>query len=102
MASALAVYSGVLLVISDGVPLDDATLSANPGSYLDQHLRNVVKWIERRSSVELVAIGIGHDVSDYYRRALAIGSADELGTAMIEQLAKLFAPRRTAAAGDKS
>jgi cobaltochelatase CobT len=92
----------ILLVISDGVPLDDATLSANPGSYLDQHLRNVVKWIERRSSVELVAIGIGHDVSDYYQRALAIGSADELGTAMIEQLAKLFAPRLAAAAGDQS
>ena len=92
----------ILLVISDGVPLDDATLSANPGSYLDQHLRNVVKWIERRSSVELVAIGIGHNVSDYYQRALAIGGADELGTAMIEQLANLFTPRSNAAAAGKS
>ncbi len=84
----------VLMVISDGVPLDEATLSANPGSYLDQHLRNVVKWIERRSPVELVAIGIGHNVTDYYRRALTIATAEELGTAMIEQLALLFAPLR--------
>lgn len=83
----------ILMVISDGVPLDEATLSANPGSYLDQHLRNVVKWIERRSPVELLAIGIGHNVSDYYRHAISISSADELGTAMIEQLARLFAPR---------
>jgi cobaltochelatase CobT len=83
----------ILMVISDGVPLDEATLSANPGSYLDQHLRNVVKWIERRSPVELLAIGIGHNVGDYYQRAITISSADALGAAMIEQLAQLFAPR---------
>jgi cobaltochelatase CobT len=84
----------ILMVVSDGVPLDEATLSANPGSYLDQHLRNVVKWIERRSQVELLAIGIGHNVTDYYQRALTIAKADELGTAMVEQLALLFAPRQ--------
>ena len=85
----------ILMVISDGVPLDEATLSTNPGSYLDQHLRNVVKWIERRSPVELLAIGIGHNVSECYQRALSIATAEELGTAMIEQLARLFAPRRS-------
>jgi cobaltochelatase CobT len=82
----------ILMVISDGVPLDQATLSANPGGYLDQHLREVIRWIEDRSDVELVAIGIGHEVGDYYRRAVAIGSTDDLGPAMIDQLAKLFAP----------
>jgi cobaltochelatase CobT len=82
----------ILMVISDGVPLDQATLSANPGGYLDQHLRDVIGWIERRAEVELVAIGIGHEVGDYYRRAVAIGSTDELGHAMIGQLAQLFAP----------
>jgi cobaltochelatase CobT len=81
----------ILMVISDGVPLDEATLSANPGGYLEHHLRNVVKWIETRSGVELVAIGIGHDVTDFYERAVAIPTVDELGNAMIEQLADLFA-----------
>ncbi len=80
----------ILMVISDGVPLDEATLSANPGGYLEQHLRNVVKWIETRSPVELVAIGIGHDVTDFYARAVAIPGVDQLGPAMIEQLADLF------------
>jgi cobaltochelatase CobT len=84
----------ILMVISDGVPLDEATLSANAGSFLEQHLRNVVKWIETRSAVELVAIGIGHDVTDYYQRAVAIGGPEELGAAMIEQLASLFLPRQ--------
>jgi cobaltochelatase CobT len=83
----------VLMVVSDGVPLDEATLSANPGGYLEQHLRNVVKWIETRSPVELVAIGIGHDVTDSYARAVAIPNADQLGSAMIEQLAGLFVDR---------
>lgn len=83
----------ILMVISDGVPLEQTTLSANPGGYLDQHLRQVIRWIEERSEVELVAIGIGHEVGDYYRRALAIGSTDDLGPAMIGQLAALFAPR---------
>jgi cobaltochelatase CobT len=86
----------ILVVISDGVPLDEATLSANPGSYLEQHLRNVVKWIETRSEVELVAIGIGHDVTDFYRRAVAIENVEQLGGAMMAQLAALFAPPRSA------
>jgi cobaltochelatase CobT len=86
----------ILMVISDGVPLDEATLSANPGSYLEQHLRNVVNWIETRSPIELVAIGIGHDVTDYYRRAVAIEDAEQLGGAMTEQLAALFADPATA------
>ena len=81
----------ILMVISDGVPLDEATLSANPGSYLEQHLRNVVRWIEKHSRVELLAIGIGHDVSDFYQRALTIASAEQLGAAMTTQLADLFA-----------
>ncbi len=82
----------ILIVISDGVPLDEATLSANPGSFLEQHLRRVVEWIETQSPVELVAIGIGHDVTDFYRRAVAIESAEQLGGAMMEQLTALFAP----------
>jgi len=81
----------ILIVISDGVPLDEATLSANPGSFLESHLRRVVEWIETRSPVELVAIGIGHDVTDFYRRAVAIEDAEQLGGAMIEQLTALFA-----------
>jgi cobaltochelatase CobT len=80
----------ILMAISDGVPLCEATLSANPGGYLEQHLRNVVKWIETRSTVELVAIGIGHDVTDFYQRAVAIPDIEQLGNAMIEQLADLF------------
>jgi cobaltochelatase CobT len=83
----------ILMVISDGVPLDQATLSANPGGYLDQHLRDVIRWIERRGEVELAAIGIGHEVGDYYSRAVAIASTEELGPAMINQFAELFAPR---------
>ena len=81
----------ILMVISDGVPLDEATLSANPGSYLEQHLRNVVRWIEQRSAIELLAIGIGHDVGDYYQRALTIAGAEQLGAAMTTQLAALLA-----------
>ena len=86
----------ILMIISDGVPLEGATLSANPGGYLDQHLRRVIRWIERGSAVELAAIGIGHEVGDYYRRAVAIGSTEDLGPAMVEQLAALFSPRRRA------
>ena len=80
----------ILMTISDGVPLDQATLSANPGGYLDQHLRQVIRWIEKDAAVELVAIGIGHEVGDYYRRAVAIGSTDDLGPAMIGELGGLF------------
>lgn len=80
----------VLMVISDGAPVDDSTLSVNPGNYLERHLREVIQWIELRSSVELIAIGIGHDVTRYYRRAVTIFDADQLGGTMMEQLASLF------------
>jgi len=80
----------ILMVISDGAPVDDSTASANGGSYLERHLRQVIEWIERRSTVELVAIGIGHDVTRYYERAVTIMDADQLAGAMVEQLANLF------------
>jgi cobaltochelatase CobT len=80
----------VLMVISDGAPVDDSTLSVNSGSYLERHLRQVIHWIENRSPVELVAIGIGHDVTRYYERAVTIMDAEQLGGAIIEQLAALF------------
>ncbi len=80
----------VLMVISDGAPVDDSTLSVNPGNYLEKHLRDVIDWIEARSPVELIAIGIGHDVTRYYRRAVTIMDAEELGGTMLRQLAALF------------
>ena len=80
----------VLMVISDGAPVDDSTLSVNSGSYLERHLRQVIGWIETRSPVELVAIGIGHDVTRYYTRAVTIMDAEQLGGTIIEQLAALF------------
>ncbi len=80
----------ILMVISDGAPVDDSTLSANAGNYLEKHLREVIEDIETRSPVELVAIGIGHDVTRYYRRAVTIIDAEELGSAMVEKLAELF------------
>jgi cobaltochelatase CobT len=80
----------ILMVISDGAPVDDSTASANNGSYLERHLRQVIEWIERRSPVELIAIGIGHDVTRYYSRAVTIMDADQLAGAMMEQLATLF------------
>ena len=80
----------ILMVISDGAPVDDSTASANGGSYLERHLRQVIDWIEKRSPVELIAIGIGHDVTRYYSRAVTIMDADQLAGAMVEQLANLF------------
>ncbi|WEK44269.1 MAG: cobaltochelatase subunit CobT [Candidatus Sphingomonas colombiensis] len=80
----------ILMVISDGAPVDDSTLSVNSGSYLERHLRQVIDWIEKRSPVELVAIGIGHDVTRYYSRAVTIMDVDQLGGTIIEQLAALF------------
>jgi cobaltochelatase CobT len=80
----------ILLMISDGAPVDDSTLSVNPGNYLERHLRYVIEEIETRSPVELIAIGIGHDVTRYYRRAVTIVDAEELGGAMTEKLAELF------------
>jgi cobaltochelatase CobT len=86
----------ILMMISDGAPVDDSTLSVNPGNYLEKHLRHVIETIETRSPVELIAIGIGHDVTRYYRRAVTIVDAEELGGAMTEKLAELFS--ETAAA----
>ncbi len=80
----------ILMVISDGAPVDDSTLSVNPGNYLERHLRYVIEDIETRSPVELIAIGIGHDVTRYYRRAVTIVDAEELGGVMTEKLAELF------------
>ncbi|MFA6117867.1 MAG: cobaltochelatase subunit CobT [Sphingomonas sp.] len=80
----------ILMVISDGAPVDDSTLSVNSGSYLERHLRQVINWIETRSPVELAAIGIGHDVTRYYSRAVTIMDAEQLGGTIIEQLAALF------------
>ncbi len=97
----------ILMVISDGAPVDDSTLSVNPGNYLERHLRYVIDEIETRSPVELLAIGIGHDVTRYYRRAVTIIDAEELGGVMTEKLAELFeedagpAPRRRMAAGGR-
>ena len=80
----------ILMVISDGAPVDDSTLSANPSHYLEKHLRDVIKMVETQRRVELVAIGIGHDVTRYYRRAVTITDADQLGGAITDQLADLF------------
>ena len=80
----------ILMVISDGAPVDDSTLSVNSGSYLEKHLRQVIGWIETKSPVQLVAIGIGHDVTRYYAKAVTIMDADQLGGTMVEQLAGLF------------
>ncbi|SDB37827.1 cobaltochelatase subunit CobT [Belnapia rosea] len=80
----------ILMVISDGAPVDDSTLSVNPGNYLERHLRKVIGDIEGRGDVELIAIGIGHDVTRYYRRAVTIVDAEELGGTMMKKLAELF------------
>ncbi len=98
----------ILMMISDGAPVDDTTLSVNSGNYLEKHLRQVIEQIETRSPVELIAIGIGHDVTRYYRRAVTIVDAEELGGVMTEKLAELFSengpvqtgapPRRAAGA----
>ena len=78
------------MVISDGAPVDDSTLSVNPGNYLEKHLREVIRDIENRDQVELIAIGIGHDVTRYYRRAVTIVDAEELGGTMMKKLTELF------------
>jgi cobaltochelatase CobT len=80
----------ILMVISDGAPVDDSTLSVNPGNYLEKHLRQVIHEIESRDQVELIAIGIGHDVTRYYRKAVTIVDAEELGGTVMKKLAELF------------
>jgi cobaltochelatase CobT len=87
----------ILMVISDGAPVDDSTLSANTGVYLERHLRDVIAWIEATSPVQLTAIGIGHDVTRYYRRAVTIVDAEELGGTMLKELTGLFLDEDTPA-----
>lgn len=83
----------ILMVISDGAPVDDATLSANSGSYLDQHLREVIHFIEQDKHTELLAIGIGHDVTRYYQKAITLHDAEALGDTMVREVTKLFTPK---------
>ena len=78
------------MIISDGAPVDDSTLSVNSGDFLEKHLKKVVKTIENKKDIEILAIGIGHDVSRYYNRAIKISDVQELGDVMINQLSDLF------------
>jgi len=80
----------ILMVISDGAPVDDSTLSVNPRNYLERHLRSAIQWIETYSPVQLLAVGIGHDVTRYYNSAVTITDAEQLGGTMTEKLAELF------------
>jgi cobaltochelatase CobT len=80
----------IIMVISDGAPVDDSTLSANPGDYLEKHLKKTVKFIEEKTDMEILAIGIGHDVSRYYDKAIKITDVQELGDVMIKELGNLF------------
>ena len=79
-----------MMVISDGAPVDDSTLSVNSGDFLEKNLKKIVKFIENKSDIEILAIGIGHDVSRYYKKAIKISDVQELGDVMIEQLSGLF------------
>tara|TARA_Y100000590_G_scaffold139438_1_gene159685 strand:+ start:1185 stop:2990 length:1806 start_codon:yes stop_codon:yes gene_type:complete len=83
----------ILMVISDGAPVDDSTLSVNSGDYLEKHLKQTVKWIEENSNIEILAVGIGHDVTRYYKKAVKIADVQELGDVMINQLTKLFSDK---------
>ncbi len=89
----------ILMVISDGAPVDDSTLSINAGNYLERHLREVIREVEGRGLIELIAVGIGHDVTRYYRRAVTIVDAEELGGTMMQKLAELFEEKRPARTG---
>ena len=80
----------ILMVISDGAPVDDSTLSVNSGDYLEKHLKKVVKFVESKEDIEILAIGIGHDVSRYYNKAIKITDVQELGDVMISELSNLF------------
>jgi cobaltochelatase CobT len=84
----------ILMIISDGAPVDDSTLSVNSGDYLEKHLKQTVKWIEENSSIEILAVGIGHDVTRYYKKAIKIADVQELGDVMINQLTNLFSDKK--------
>ena len=83
----------ILMIISDGAPVDDSTLSVNSGDYLEKHLKQTVKWIEENSNIEILAIGIGHDVTRYYKKAIKIADVQELGDVMVNQLTNLFSEK---------
>ncbi len=83
----------ILMIISDGAPVDDSTLSVNAGDYLEKHLKQMVKWIEENSNIEVLAIGIGHDVTRYYKKAIKITDVQELGDVMVNQLTELFSEK---------
>jgi len=78
------------MVISDGAPVDDSTLSTNPGNYLEDHLREVIDWMETKTPVQLTAIGIGHDVTRYYRNAVTLSNPEDLGGTILQNLADMF------------
>ena len=80
----------ILVVISDGAPVDDSTLSVNPGNYLEKNLRDVINNIESNKNIELIAIGIGHDVSRYYSKAVTIMDVDQLGEVLLNELSTIF------------
>ena len=80
----------ILMVISDGAPVDDSTLSSNNGNYLEKHLRKTIKMIEEKSAIQLIAIGIGHDVTRYYKKAVTITDVEQLGDTVISELVDLF------------
>ena len=80
----------ILMVISDGAPVDDSTISTNSSNYLEKHLKKVIKFIENKTSVEIIAIGIGHNVSKYYKKAVTINDPDQLGGAMVKNFLELF------------
>ena len=84
----------ILMVISDGAPVDDSTLSVNSGDFLEKHLKKIVRFIEEKTEIEILAIGIGHDVSRYYNRAIKITDVNELGDVMISQLSSLFETKK--------
>ena len=85
----------ILMVISDGAPVDDSTLSSNTTDYLENNLKNTVKLIENKSNIELLAIGIGHDVTRYYKNAIKITDIQDLGDVMINQLSELFTEKKS-------
>ena len=80
----------IIMIISDGAPVDDSTLSVNSGDFLEKHLKQIVKFIEGKTETEILAVGIGHDVSRYYSKAIKITDVHELGDVMINQLSYLF------------
>jgi len=84
----------ILMIISDGAPVDDSTLSVNSGDYLEKHLKQTVKWIEENTNIEIIAVGIGHDVTRYYKKAVKIADVQELGDVMVNQLTNLFKEKK--------